>query len=163
MTEYLDSLETALSELKRAEHSIYVSLRYARNVEIMESIIERIVKSYESIFNSLYYFKLEEDGIEKKETIRERIDIINKLEEEHCLDQASNFYEFIRHLKNQKNLIENRYRRFFGIIYFLENNYIYMLDIDQMKEWLELLKKHFLSAQDIILSEEESVRGNVGE
>ncbi|MFW6046187.1 MAG: hypothetical protein ACOCP4_00040 [Candidatus Woesearchaeota archaeon] len=159
MEEYLDSMEMALSELKRAEHSIYVSLRYARNVEIIEGIIERLVYSYESIFNAVYYFKLEEGKIEEKDTIKERIETILDLIDNENLNQASTFYDFIKHLKNQNSLIENRYRRYFGIIYFLEDSFVYMLDIDQMKEWLELLKKHFISAEDIILTEEEKTRG----
>lgn len=161
MEEYLDSMEMALSELKRAEHSIYVSLRYARNVEIIEGIIERLIYSYESIFNALYYFKLEESNIEEKDTIKERIDLVLDLMEDDNLKQASTFYEFIKHLKNQNNLIENRYRRYFGIIYFLEDSFVYMLDIDQMKEWLDLLKKHFIGAEDLILSEEEKTRGKL--
>lgn len=41
------SLFNAKEELKRAEHLIYVSLKYTRTVDIIKSVIERLIATYE--------------------------------------------------------------------------------------------------------------------
>ena len=37
-----ESLRNALSELKRAEHSLFVSLKYTRTVDVIKHIVERL-------------------------------------------------------------------------------------------------------------------------
>ncbi|MFH1317204.1 MAG: hypothetical protein ABII01_06810 [Candidatus Woesearchaeota archaeon] len=38
-----ENLQEAFSELKRADHLIFVSLKYTRTVDVIKSIIERLI------------------------------------------------------------------------------------------------------------------------
>lgn len=49
----LESLENAKQELRRAEHQIYVSLKYTRTVDVMHNIIERIIATFDYGFEAL--------------------------------------------------------------------------------------------------------------
>lgn len=51
-------VEGAREELKRADHSIYVSLKYTRTVDIIKNIIKRLINAYDfAILEMLYYLK----------------------------------------------------------------------------------------------------------
>lgn len=43
----VDLAENAKEELKRADHSIYVSLKYTRTVDIIKNIIKRLISAYD--------------------------------------------------------------------------------------------------------------------
>jgi hypothetical protein len=46
-------LHEAAEELKRADHLIYVSLKYTRSVDVIKSVIERLINAYAVIFRGL--------------------------------------------------------------------------------------------------------------
>ena len=48
-----ESLIDALEELKRIDHLIYVTLKYTRTVDVLLSVIDRMVNSYSFIVDSL--------------------------------------------------------------------------------------------------------------
>lgn len=48
-----ESLGEAKEELKRADHLIYVSLKYTRSVDVIRSTIERLINAYEIIVKSI--------------------------------------------------------------------------------------------------------------
>ena len=54
----LESLDNAKEELKRVDHLIYVSLKYTRTVDVIKSIIERMINAFDfSIRAGLEYAK----------------------------------------------------------------------------------------------------------
>ena len=50
--EYLDD---AVSELKRVDHLVYVSLKYTRTVDVLLNIINRMVDGYEEMWSALLH------------------------------------------------------------------------------------------------------------
>jgi len=48
-----EALDKAKEEVKRADHLIYVSLKYTRTVDVMKSIIERLVNTFDFCIESL--------------------------------------------------------------------------------------------------------------
>jgi hypothetical protein len=48
-----ESLSEAFEELKRADHLIYVSLKYTRTVDVIKSIIERLINAYDDAIITL--------------------------------------------------------------------------------------------------------------
>ena len=56
-----DSLMQAKQELKRADHSIAVSLKYTRTVDVIKSIIKRLINTITHILDALLE-KAKEDG-----------------------------------------------------------------------------------------------------
>ena len=45
-------LEEARNEIKRAEHLMFVSLKYTRTVDVIRSLLERLVSALEACINS---------------------------------------------------------------------------------------------------------------
>ncbi len=48
---YEDQVESPEEELKRADHLIYVSLKYTRTVDIMRNAIKRMINAYELVMS----------------------------------------------------------------------------------------------------------------
>ncbi|MFH0979107.1 MAG: hypothetical protein V1837_07455 [Candidatus Woesearchaeota archaeon] len=46
-------LGEANEELKRADHLIYVSLKYTRSVDVIKSVFERLINAYSIVFRGL--------------------------------------------------------------------------------------------------------------
>ena len=46
---YEDQVESSEEELKRADHLIYVSLKYTRTCDIMKNAIKRMINAYELV------------------------------------------------------------------------------------------------------------------
>ena len=52
-----ESLYEAKQELKRADHLIFVSLKYTRTVDVFKSIIQRLINVFDHLMDTLLKFK----------------------------------------------------------------------------------------------------------
>ena len=54
-----DYEESAEEELKRADHLLYVTLKYTRNVDVIKNIIKRLINAYDyAVLEALKYLKV---------------------------------------------------------------------------------------------------------
>jgi len=60
-----DVIEKAKEELKRADHLYYVSLKYTKTVDVIKSIIERLINAFDFSIDSLFLY------MQKKKKIKE--------------------------------------------------------------------------------------------
>lgn len=58
-------IEKAKEELKRADHLYYVSLKYTKTVDVIKSIIERLINAFDFSIDSLFMY------MQKKKKIKE--------------------------------------------------------------------------------------------
>ena len=57
--EYEDLEESAEQELKRADHLMYVTLKYSRTAEVIKSVIKRLINAYDfAVLEALKYLKV---------------------------------------------------------------------------------------------------------
>ncbi len=53
-----ESLENAADELKRAEHLMYVSLKYTRTVDMIRHLVEKLISTFDyGVVSLLEYAK----------------------------------------------------------------------------------------------------------
>lgn len=52
-----ESLDHAKAELRRAEHLVLVSLKYTRTVDVLKSVIKRLINTYDYGMESLLKYK----------------------------------------------------------------------------------------------------------
>ncbi len=68
-----ETIEKAQEELKRVDHLYFVSLKYTKTVDVIKSIIERLINSFEFTIDALFLY------MQKKKKIKEiPTDPINK-------------------------------------------------------------------------------------
>lgn len=63
-----ESLDNARGELKRVDHSIYVSLKYTRTVDMFKRILERLINACEFTMDALLKFAKKEKQLKELPT-----------------------------------------------------------------------------------------------
>jgi hypothetical protein len=107
-----DALENAVEELKRVDHSIFVSLKYTRTVDILVNIINRMVDCYDNLFLALLRYALEKKMITDIPTApKERCVLLKQLFQEQEVHDNVDLYLLLKAMLKANFSRENEYRR----------------------------------------------------
>jgi len=130
MSEFLDN---AREELKRADHLVYVSLKYTRTVDMIRHIIKRLMNCYEFLMDELLdnlkknnkIIEIPTNPIQKNELIKERY------HEDTEIVDAMNFYMMMHKIMKAEYTKSREFRRNVGMItLFDEKNISMNINID---------------------------------
>ena len=104
----LESLDLAKEEIKRADHLMYVSLKYTRTVDILKSIIERLINA----------FNFGIDALLKKKKVRDiptipklKLDLVRKNYPDEDLNNFLQLYQLFREIDKASFERAREYRR----------------------------------------------------
>lgn len=108
-----EALERAQQELKRADHLIYVSLKYTRTVDVLKSIIERLITTMDNGLDALLHSAKAEGLVPAVPTLpRLKVEAVKKAYAEHeQLRHYLQFYLLLRKLDKAKFERAQEYRR----------------------------------------------------
>ena len=95
--EYINHLDEAKEEIKRADHLIYTSLKYTKTVDVIKITIQRLINAFDfAILDVLEYAK-------KKKKIKSiplspimRTEILKNLIKNEILDDFIDFYFLLK-------------------------------------------------------------------
>lgn len=151
-----ETLHNALVELKRADHSIFVSLKYTRTVDVIKSIIERLISTIDFCFEVLLmHAKMNKRIAEVPALPRLRIDALKSIYASDAVVQ--DFLEFYNKLKKIDKAKFDRaqeYRRHVTMTAYLEEGPIEItIDIindyfDRTKEFVNHVKTQALGGKN---------------
>ncbi len=113
MTATYEALDRAQQELKRADHLIYVSLKYTRTVDVLKSIIERLISTIDAGLDALLHEAKSDSRIPAVPTLpRLKVEALKKAFEDNAvLRQYLDFYLLLRKLDKAKFARSQEYRR----------------------------------------------------
>jgi hypothetical protein len=107
-----EAIESAVEELKRVDHSIFVSLKYTRTVDILDNIIIRMVDCYEFLMTALLKYALEKKMIgDIPTTPKERAVLIKSVYKEQEVHDNIDLYLLLKLMLKTNHSRENEYRR----------------------------------------------------
>jgi len=107
-----ESIENAVEELKRVDHSIFVSLKYTRTVDILINILIRMVDCYENLFMALLKYALENKMItDIPTTPKERVLLLKQVFKEQEVHDNVDLYLLLKAMLKSNYSKENEYRR----------------------------------------------------
>lgn len=144
-----ESLQLAMQELKRADHSIAVSLKYTRTVDVIKSIIERLINTIAFAVD----FLLEKAKVEKKISEipalpRLKVDLVREIyAADRPITDMCDFFLLLRRIDKAKFGRAQEYRRHVTMTAHLENESIEItIDIitdyfDRTREFLNYIAK----------------------
>ena len=146
----------ALEELKRVEHLIYVSLKYTRTVDVIKSIIVRLIDAYDFVFNGLLEKLKDEKKVEEIPTApRLKCEIIKEqFPDEKKLHSYIDFYLLLRKLNRAKYSEKNEFRRHVTMTTHIEGEEDMEIDIDTVSEYYKKTKA-FIEYVKPLLGENE--------
>lgn len=107
-----ESIDNAVEELKRVDHSIFVSLKYTRTVDVLVNIITRMIDCYEYLFLALLRYAKEYKMIaEIPSTPKERVLLIKESFKEQEIHDNIDLYLLLKAMHKANFTRENEYRR----------------------------------------------------
>lgn len=134
MSEYL---EGAVEELKRADHMIYVSLKYTRTVDVIRNIVERLIACFEFVFDYLLEHLRETKQISEIPAAKaKKIEVLK----EHFKDNTDfqeyvEFYLMMRKILKAEFTRRQEFRRHVTMTAVLDDKRIVELNIDVMHDY----------------------------
>lgn len=146
-----ESLFKAKEEFKRADHLLYVSLKYSRTADVIKSLIDRLISSYKEIFNGLLEKLYEERQIEAiPKTPKEQTELLYKVySNRQTLLQYLDFFLMLRKIAVKEYNSFNEFRRHLTMTTHLDGKEIHItIDIcscyyNKTKEFFEYIEKLF--------------------
>ncbi len=146
-----EALENAREELKRADHLLFVSLKYTRTVDIIKHIIERLLNCYGNIFEALLENLKEQKKIaEIPSAPVKKAELLKKL---HAQDQkiaeVVDFYLLMRKVDRAEFSRAKEYRRHVTMTTIVDGSKI-EIDIDKIREYYDKTREFMTYTQNLI-------------
>ncbi len=150
-----EALERAQQELKRADHLTYVSLKYTRTVDVLKSIIERLIAAIDSGFDALLLAAKNDNKIPAVPTLpRLKVEALKKTYAENPqLKPYLDFYLLLRKLDKAHFDRAQEYRRHVTMKAAVDEHKI-EITIDIINDYFHKTKE-FLSVAEQLIEEEE--------
>ncbi len=148
MKEFLDRAE---EELKRADHLIFVSLKYTRTVDVIKNIVERLINAFDLGMDALLKYAKQKKMIDciptaplvKAETIKAAFS------EDPHVSSFINLYRFFRKINTAKFSRAQEYRRHVTMTAFLDDGEI-EVSIDIISEYFEKTKEFIVYCRNLV-------------
>lgn len=138
--EYFDK---AIEELKRVDHLVYVSLKYTRTVDVIKSVIERLINSFHFAALELLEYAKEKKKIKDYPAAEGlRIDLLLKIFLDNPeLKEYFQLYLMLRRLSKADYAKREEYRRHVTMIATMDDGKVMEIDIDKVEEYYHKTKK----------------------
>ena len=137
----IESLENAKEELKRIDHLIYVTLKYTRTVDVLKSVIERMINAYEFLIEALTKKAIEmgesEEGLNNPLS---KANFVIKNYNSTLIQKNIPKYLLFRKLRRAEYDKENEFRRHVMMISNVDDKEI-RVDIDSITEDFHSLRR----------------------
>jgi len=138
-----DFEENAEEELKRADHLIYVTLKYTKTVDVIKNTIKRLINSMDfAVKEGLEYLKVKNISDVPRMRFEQLLEKIPKIKD------YAEFYFMLRRIYNAKFDSREEYRK--RVTLMTEEGDV---NIDTLKEYYQRAKK-------FVKSMEEFCKGN---
>jgi len=146
-----ESLEDAAEEIKRAEHLFYVSLKYTRTVDVMRSLIERLISTFDcGMLSLLEYAK-------KKKKIKEipsspvlKCEVLGKTFKDLNIQNNIDRYLLFRKLMRAPYTKREEYRRHVTMTS--------QVDDEEIETNIDTLKEDYDRTMDFLILVKDTIR-----
>jgi len=129
----------AKKEMVRVDHLIFVSLKYSRTVDVIKSVIKRLISTYEAAMKALLEKMLEGEKLKRAlhgpKTMRDAV-----VEAYPETKEYMDFYKFLRELDKAKvDARLNEFRRHVTLVAKVDEESFYV-KIETVQEYYERTK-----------------------
>jgi len=145
----------AREELKRADHLIYVSLKYTRTVDVIESVITRFISAQQMTIDALL------EWLEKKKKLKKvdyskpyktKVDLIReKLKRDENIKEFLDFYDYLIKIMKADHIKKEEFRKNVRLIAQDKNsNVMDEIGIEVLKQYYKKVCGHIDNVEIII-------------
>ncbi len=150
-------LEDAYEELKRADHLLYVSLKYTRTVDIIKSIVERLINLFDFSIEALLSTLKDHEvisSIPKSPGLRASI-AFDYYKKEEIMQEFFQFYQHLRAVSRAEFQRSSEFRRHVKMTAMLDTGNV-EIDIDKISEYYQRSRIFITLVRKIMAAAENS-------
>jgi hypothetical protein len=106
-------IEEAKHELKRADHLIFVSLKYTRTMDVLESTVKRLISSIEMSMEVFLSWLVKKKKIESIPlAYKEKVEIArSNFKKDEVVQEMLKFYSFLMRVDKAEHTGKNEFRK----------------------------------------------------
>jgi len=139
----LELIEEAGDELKRAEHLIYVSLKYTRTVDVLLNSLNRMIDAYSLLIDVLILYAKDTKNLqEDPQTPLAKGNIVKKLYGQQEIQDNLDLYFLFRKISRAPYQADQEYRRNVSLITTIEGREE-IINIDILTQYFEFQREFF--------------------
>lgn len=128
----------AKEELKRADHLIFVSLKYTRTMDVLESVVKRLIKCIEfGLEGLLQWLKNKKKIKEIPASYKEKIEVArSNFSRDKVIPDILRFYSFLIRVDRAKHERKSEFRKGVAMISISDlGDIIEEVNIDKVKDY----------------------------
>ena len=146
----IETLEEAGEELKRADHLIYVSLKYTRTADVLLNTLSRMIDAYEFLIDALLAYARDVKNLkESPQTPLEKGNLAKKLYPQQEIQDNIDLFFLLRKIYRAPYDKEQEYRRHVAIITSIDGREE-IVNIDIITQYHEFEKAFFKYVVDML-------------
>lgn len=145
-----DYLDNAKNEVKRIDHLIFVSLKYTRTVDVIRSVIERMINVFEFAIDGMIEKAKRKKKIEVPSQPRLRIALVKELYPSERLNEYMDFYSRLREFLKSKHTKRGEYRRHVTMLSETPSGFV-EVNIDTLNEYYNKINEFVEYLESILL------------
>ena len=149
-------LQEAKEELKRVDHLVFVSLKYTRTVDVIKSVINRLIESQDRMVASLLEYEKQKKKIESYPiSPGQRLEFLKSLYHDKTeIAEYLQFHSLLRKIMRMPYTKREEYRRNVTMTVSVDNETI-DINIDQLRVYYDKAKEFLQLTQKIIKGEND--------
>ena len=129
-------IEDAKEELKRADHLVFVSLKYTRTIDVIESIIKRLLNASQIAMDSLIDYYISKKKIKERPiSFKNQIEVLKKLVKNDELKEFLDFSVFLFRIDKAEHIKKEEFRKNVALIAVENGDVIAEASINMLKEY----------------------------
>ena len=152
---YMEHLKETEEELKRADHLIYVTLKYTRTADVIKNIIKRLVNFYDNATISLLEYARSKEAISSvpANPIQRGEALIKLYPEDQEVKKQMDAYFLMRKLLRAKTKGQGEYRKTVMMIATTDDETI-NVNMETINQYYEDAKNFYIYTIDTIKGKE---------
>ena len=156
MSEELELIyQNTVQELKRIDHIIFVTLKYTRTVDVLKSIITRMIAAFDYVLDLILESYREKGDIDSyPNSPGLKVDQIRKMVEDDKIAEILDFYLKLRKISRSEYKTINEYKRHVGMVIEEADGSELIINIDKVTEYYHTMKKYLEHVQKFVFGSE---------
>lgn len=140
-----EMLDAAKGELKRADHLIFVSLKYTRTCDVIKHVIERLINCLDFIFTVVLEESKEKGNIsEVPQAPVQKAQLIKELfADDALMIEFADFFLHLRKINKAEFSRESEFRRHVTMTVVFRDDDIFKIDIDTITSYFKKTNDFF--------------------
>lgn len=135
-----DLPEKAKDEIKRADHLVYVTLKYTRTVDVIRNTIKRLINAYNYvILEALEYAKNNKKIKDIPGSWQDRVSLLKKTYKSD-FDEYLKLYNLLKNIDQAEYKVKEEYRKHVALIVNLDEK-ILEVDIPTLVDYFKITKE----------------------